>query len=108
MMDEQQFRQRCDRAFEKAERALAPAAERHGFEIENANGTLTLEFEDPEPARFVASPQTPVRQIWLSALSRSFRLPWSDQAEDFILDGQNLTQLLARLAGEHLGATVTV
>lgn len=108
MMDEQEFRTRCDRVFEETRRALLPISEDHDFEVDLANGTLSLEFEEPEPARFVVSPQTPVRQIWVSALSRSYRLAWSDQAQDFVLDGKNLRTLLAGLISEQLGTSVQV
>jgi frataxin-like iron-binding protein CyaY len=35
---------------------------------------LQIVFEEPAPAKFVVSPNAPVRQIWVSALSRSYKL----------------------------------
>ena len=59
-----------------------------------------------EPStKFVFTPNTPVRQIWISALATSFKLDWSDDVNDFILpkDGTLLKPLVARLINEHLG-----
>ena len=100
-MTEQEFRLEADRAIDAAERALMPLADAEGFEIEKENGVLQIEFDEP-PGKFVVSPNAPVRQIWLSALSRSFKLSWSAAASTFELDGEPLTFLLERLARQHL------
>jgi len=39
----------------------------------------------------------------VSALSRSFKLSWTDEASVFTLDGEPLDALLNRLAREQLG-----
>ena len=59
---------------------------------------------NPSPAKFVVSPNAPVQQIWVSALSRSFKLTWSDDAGTFELDGEHLKTLVERLAREQLAA----
>ena len=59
-------------------------------------------FEEPEPAKFVVSPNAPVQQIWLSARMRSYKLAWSDDAGTFVLDGEQLGTLVGRLAQEQL------
>jgi iron donor protein CyaY len=100
---EQEFRLRADDALEKAQRALMPLADEQGFEIELQNGVLQIVFDDPAPGKFVVSPNAPVRQMWLSALSRSFKLSWSDETGTFALDGEPLNTLLARLARQQLG-----
>ena len=102
-MTEQEFRLKADDALENAQRALMPLADAEGFELELQNGVLQIVFEDPAPAKFVVSPNAPVRQIWLSALSRSFKLSWSDVSGTFALDGEPLNTLLARLARQQLG-----
>ncbi len=101
-MTEQEFRLEADRAIEEAERALMPLSDQEGFEIELQNGVLQVVFEDPAPAKFVVSPNAPVRQIWLSAMSRSFKLPWSSEAGAFALDGETLNQVLDRLIRQYL------
>ena len=57
------------------------------------------------PAKFVISPNSPVRQIWISALSTSFKLDWSPAANDFVLtkSGEGLKKLVNRLINEQLG-----
>ena len=103
-LSEQEFRLEADRALETLQHALLPMADTKGFEVELQNGVLQVIFEDPSPAKFVVSPNAPVRQIWLSAMSRSFKLAWSPEASAFALDGETLEQLVTRLAGQHLAA----
>ena len=103
-LTEQEFRLEADRALEALQRALMPMADADGFEVELQNGVLQVIFEDPAPAKFVISPNAPVRQIWLSALSRSFKLAWSPDASTFTLDGETLDALVKRLARQQLNA----
>jgi iron donor protein CyaY len=103
-MTEQEFRLKADDALERAQRALMPLADAEGFEVELQNGVLQVVFDDPAPAKFVVSPNTPVRQVWLSAMARSFKLSWSDEASAFTLDGEPLNTLLDRLVRQHLGS----
>jgi len=102
-MTEQEFRLHADRALEGVQRTLLPAADREGFEVELQNGVLQVIFEEPAPAKFVVSPNAPVRQIWVSALSRSYKLAWSPEVAEFALDGEPLTALVERLTRQHLG-----
>ncbi len=101
-LSEQEFRIRSDEALEAAERALLPLADQEGFEIELANGVLNLVFEEPSETRFVVSPNAPVRQIWVSALARSYKLSWTPEISAFAIDGEPLALLLDRLARQHL------
>jgi CyaY protein len=103
-MTEQEFRLRADEALERAQRALMTLADAEGFEVELQNGVLQLVFEDPAPAKFVVSPNAPVRQVWVSALARSFKLAWSNESSDFSLDGESLNALLTRLVEQHLAS----
>jgi CyaY protein len=102
VLSEQEFRVKSDEALESARRALLPLADSDGFEVELQNGVLNLEFEEPTETKFVVSPNAPVRQIWVSAMSRSFKLAWAPDLESFALDGETLPQLLDRLAREFL------
>jgi iron donor protein CyaY len=101
-LTEQDFRLQADHALERAQRSLLPLADEEGFEVELQNGVLQVIFEDPSPAKFVVSPNAPVRQMWLSAMSRSYKLGWSASASRFELDGEALDTLLARLIRQHL------
>jgi iron donor protein CyaY len=97
-LTEQDFRVQSDVALEDARRALLPLADDEGFEIELQNGVLNLIFEEPSDMKFVVSPNAPVRQIWVSAMARSYKLSWAPEKQAFALDGEVLTQLLERLA----------
>ena len=90
----------ADRALEGVQRTLL--ADREGFEVELQNGVLQVVFEEPSPAKFVVSPNAPVRQIWVSAMSRSYKLAWSHEASAFALDGETLSALVERLTRVHL------
>ena len=101
-LTEQEFRVKADEAIEQARHALLPLADSEDFEVELQNGVLQVVFEEPAPAKFVVSPNAPVRQIWVSALSRSYKLPWSQEQAGFALDGEALPALLDRLSRQHL------
>jgi CyaY protein len=53
----------------------------------------------------VVSPNAPVRQIWVSAMSRSFKLVWDGERGVFTLGGEPLPDLLTRLCNEFLTAS---
>jgi CyaY protein len=101
-LTEQEFRLQADRALESVQRALLPIADREGFEVELQNGVLQVLFDEPTPQKFVVSPNAPVRQIWVSAMSRSYKLAWDQDASAFQLDGEPLGALVERLARQHL------
>jgi iron donor protein CyaY len=102
-LSEQEFRVRSDQALEGARQALLPLADSAGFEVELQNGVLDLVFEEPIDTKFVVSPNAPVRQIWVSAMARSFKLSWSQEISAFVLNGETLPRLLERLTREFLG-----
>lgn len=102
MLSEQEFRVRSDEALERARRSLMLLADEAGFEIELQNGVLNLVFEEPHEAKFVVSPNAPVRQIWVSAMAKSYKLSWSEELNAFALGGEALGGMLDRLAREFL------
>jgi iron donor protein CyaY len=110
MMDEHEFQKKCDAAFESLRKRLGELEDQHEFEVEGGSGKLEIEFEDEDETRFVISPNSPVRQIWISALTTSFKLGWSEQANAFVLDktGETLNQVMSRILSEKLGETVNV
>ena len=101
-LSEQDFRVRSDEALEQARRALLPLADQEGFEVEFSEGTLNLLFDEPSEARFVVSPNAPVKQIWVSAMSRGYRLSWAADVSAFALNGETLSAFLVRLTQEFL------
>ncbi|HLH08083.1 MAG TPA: iron donor protein CyaY [Terriglobales bacterium] len=102
--DEQQFRRAADAAMEDLKRRLIAAEDSAEMEVEDQAGALHISFDEP-PGRFVISPNAPARQIWISALSTSFKLDWSDAANAFVLTktGEALKPLVSRLINEQLG-----
>lgn len=106
-MDEREFERRAEQALAELDVALGAAAEEHSFEPDYRAGALTVEFDEP-PAKFVISPNSAVRQIWVSALTTSFKLAWDEAREAFVLreTGQTLRQLMAEVIGRHLGVAV--
>src|SRR5262249_26593347 len=103
-LTDQEFRLKSDDALHALQRALMPLSDREGFEIELQDGVLNVLFEEPSEARFVVSPNAPVRQIWVSAMARGYRLAWSPDQNAFVLDGETLQQLVERLTRQFLRA----
>ena len=108
MADEQEFRTRSETALVSLQRALERASDRHDFEVDSNAGALSIEFDDP-PAKFVVSPNAPVKQIWISARVQSFKLDWNDAASTFVWsDGRTLQRLIGDLVSEQIGEPVTL
>lgn len=109
MIDEQEFHLRCDEALSRLYKALVKAADEHEIDVDESNGTVTVEFEEPK-AKFVVSPNAPVRQVWVSALTRSFKLDWVAERGAFVLPetGGTLMDVMAYVIGTQLGEAVTL
>ena len=102
-LSEAEFRSRCDETFNRLNRALGVVAEQYDAEILFQNNVLSIEIEEPNPGKIVISPQAPIRQIWISAQSTSFKLDWSGSSFVLPATGETLNQLVGRLVGEQLG-----
>jgi len=105
MIDELVFRNLVEVALDSLKQHLILREEddNAGFEVEEQNGVLNVLFESP-PGKFVITPNTPVRQIRISALSTSFKLDWDEADSAFVLPrtGEHLIALVDRLIHEHL------
>jgi len=108
MLDEREFQKKCDAAFEELKQRMLDAGDDHGFDVEGESGKLEVLFEEPEEAKFVISPNTPMREIWISALSTSFKLRWSEVKNAFVLEktGEDLTGVMSRVISQQLGSEV--
>lgn len=106
MQDELEFRRAAEAALDGLKQHLIEREEdaEAGFEVEEQNGVLNVLFEELG-GKFVITPNTPVRQIWISALSTSFKLDWDPTMEKFLLPrtGESLIPLVDRLIAENLG-----
>ncbi len=110
MLDEKDFQRKADTAFAELKKRLLTAGDAHDFDVEGESGKLEVLFEEPEETKFVISPNTPVREIWISALSTSFKLGWSEERNTFVLDktGEDLLQVMNRVISEQVGTQVTL
>ena len=108
-MDEQEFKSQADAALQALYKKLAAASDRYEFEPDFNAGALAIEFDEPK-AKFVVSPNTPVRQVWVSAHSRSFKLDWDGARQAFVLpeSQESLEELIASAISKQRGEAVTL
>ena len=109
-MDDQEFKKRADESLDALYKRLAAASDDAEFEVDFNSGALAIEFEEP-PGKFVISPNAPVRQIWVSAHSKSYKLDWDSAANAFRLAGaagQTLTELIQDAIAKQLGEEVSL
>jgi len=109
MMDEQDFKKRADEALTVLHRSLIAAADDYGFDVDFNAGALGIEFEDP-PAKFVVSPNTPVRQIWISAHAKSYKLDWDIVENSFVHteSGATLKDIVEKAISKQLNEEVSL
>jgi iron donor protein CyaY len=104
MIDEATFRRESDSALESLKQSLIAAEDDDaGFEFEDNNGVMNILFQNGS-SKFVVTPNTPVRQIWISAQATSFKLEFDETTRAFVLPktGEALKPLTQRLLREHL------
>lgn len=110
MLDEKDFQRKADAAFAELKKRMLVVADEHDFDVEGESGKLEVIFEEPEDARFVISPNTPIREIWISALSTSYKLGWSDQRNAFVHEksGDDIFGVMNRVISQQLGTAVSL
>jgi iron donor protein CyaY len=110
MSNENEFRGHATEAIEELEERLIPVSEDHDFEVESGGGMLTLIFEEPSATRFIISPNAAARQIWVSALSTSFKFDWDNEERTFVLDKthESMNKVIGDLISRHLGETIVL
>ncbi len=108
-MDDQEFKKRSDESLNALYKKLAAASDEAEFDVDFNSGALAIEFENP-PAKFVVSPNSPVHQIWVSAMSKSYKLDWDAVEGTFVLPdtGQTLTELIQDAITKQLGEEVSL
>jgi len=106
-MDDQEFRRHAEKSLDELKRSLIAAEDTVEMEVEEQGGALHISFEEP-PGRFVISPNSPARQIWISALSTSFKLDWAPAKDEWVLEktGESLRPLVSRLISQQTGEPV--
>jgi CyaY protein len=103
-LSEADFRRHAETALAALKNHLFAAENEGDFEVEEEGGVLHVLFEEP-PAKFVITANAPVRQIWISALSTSFKLEWESARNTFVFPktGEELIPHVDRLIGEQTG-----
>jgi iron donor protein CyaY len=103
-MEDQEFHRLADAALSDLYNKLAAATDDFDFDVDMNGGALAIEFELP-PEKFVVSPNAPVHQVWVSALTRSFKFDWKPEAAAFVLPetGETLEALIVTAMQERLG-----
>ncbi len=103
MLGDQEFQRLSDESISALYERLADASNDYEFDVEMNGGALTVEFEEPRE-RFVVSPNSPVRQIWVSAHVQSFKLDWNAERSAFVLGGtgESLEELIAGAIAKRL------
>ena len=99
------FQQRAEQAIAELERAFGELAEERDIDVQLEGGVLSVSFEEGEPGRFIVSPNSSVRQLWVSARVSSLKFDWSDETNEFVFaaTGETLRQAMGRLTREQLG-----
>jgi len=104
-INEGEFKEKSEQTILEIERAFGELAEQRDIDVEVEGGVLTVTFEEDESRKFILSPNSSVRQLWLSARMSSFKFDWSEASSAFILSGsdESLEQVIIRLTREQLG-----
>lgn len=104
-ISEAEFQQHAEQAIAELERAFGGLAEERDIDVQLEGGVLSVTFEEGEPGKFIVSPNSSVRQVWVSARVSSLKFDWSEQANAFVFaaTGETLKQAMTRLSQEQLG-----
>ncbi len=104
-ISEAEFQQHAEQAIAALERAFGELAEERDLDVQIEGGVLSISFDEGEPGRFIVSPNSYSRQLWVSARMSSHKFDWSNETGEFELAGTNetLRQVMTRLTQEQLG-----
>ena len=104
-LSETEFQQKAEAAIRQLERDFGQLSEDRELDVELEGGVLSVTFEEGEPGKFIVSPNSSARQVWVSARVSSFKFDWSDEAGSFVLaaTGETLKEVMRRLTSEQLG-----
>lgn len=104
-ISEAEFQQYAEQAIAELERAFGELAEERDIDVQLEGGVLSVSFEEGEPGKFIVSPNSSVRQVWVSARVSSLKFDWSEQSQMFVFaaTGETLRQALTRITQEQLG-----
>ena len=100
-----EFQSKAEAAIAELERAFANLADDRDIDLQVEGGVLSVTFEEGEPGKFIVSPNSSAKQVWVSARVSSFKFDWSADTNSFVLAGKgdSLKDVMARLTREQLG-----
>lgn len=106
-ISEAEFQEHAEHAISELERAFGELAEQRDIDVQVEGGVLSVNFEEGEPGKFIVSPNSYTRQLWVSARMSSHKFDWTDESGEFALagTGEALKQVMTRLTQEQLGDT---
>lgn len=106
-LSEAEFQQKAEEAIDDLEKSFGALAEERDIDVQIQGGVLSVTFEEGEPGRFIVSPNSSVRQLWVSARVASYKFDWSNETGGFALagTGEPIKQVMTRLTQEQLGAS---
>ncbi len=108
MLDEPTFRHLIDDVFARIDRAFENA-DPDLVESSVSQGALTITFR--EKTRFIVSPQTPVRQIWVAFRDRAWHFDRNEDNGQWLDDrgaGVELFSLVENTAATEVGVRVAI
>lgn len=106
-MTDAELQQRMEETIEELEDAFSQLADKRDIDVEVEGGVLSITFEEGEPGKFIVSPNSSARQLWVSARVSSYKFDWSEDAATFVLSstGETIKDVMTRLTREQLGDT---
>ena len=106
-LSESEFKEKAEWTILALEASFAELAEERDIDVELESGVLTVSFEEGEPGKFIVSPNSGVRQLWVSARLASYKFNWSEEEDDFVLagSGEAIHEVMRQLTREQLGGT---
>lgn len=110
-MTDAELQQKMEETVEELEEAFSQLADHYDIDVEVEGGVLSVTFEEGEPGKFIISPNSSARQLWVSARVSSYKFDWSQSQSTFVLasTGETIKDVIARLTREQLGnATVSL
>ena len=109
-ISESEFYQHAEQALGELERGFGALAEERDIDVKLEGGVLSIDFDEGEPGKFILSPNSSVRQVWLSARMSSYKFDWASEQQQFVLSGteESLKQVLIRLTQEQLSDSAIV
>jgi CyaY protein len=104
-MTDAELQQRMEETIEELEDAFSRLADERDIDIDTEGGVLSVTFEEGEPGKFIVSPNSSARQLWVSARVSSYKFDWSEDASTFVLSstGEAIKDVMTRLTREQLG-----